>query len=343
MYCVGVCLPVLQGFFQLYLYVQTRSPHLSNYPAACQPTSLKPVNCPPLPSYCLNGFTGAIVRGQRASLASLARGEAFADPGIAWYLRLDNDLNTPRTYWPQMFRAFTEPHTKLMAALGIGPSEGDRVFGHQTHVRVGSPRYHYPLHFDMDTNWAQQLVGTKECTLFPPEEIVNLSPVPATPKNVRRLAGFPYWSQLTNPYEPVLEGGGKGVHSSRRRKQKRQKRSDLGASALAPRPEEATAWRGNLSDGDCVLIPFMWWHFFRDVPHGGRSGDMPPADDYKAGRCCGVMAQTFFNLNTSLVTRGDGTQGFAIPDAVTDFERDEYPILPPWKSGRDGHTVHIRR
>ncbi len=88
-------------------------------------------------------------------------------------------------------------------------------------------------HYDMATNIAVVVAGTRRFTLFPPEQIVNLYVGPVE----RTVAGQP--TSLVDPDNPDL--------------------------ARFPRFAEARehAVVGELAPGDAIFIPPMWWHHVR--------------------------------------------------------------------------------
>jgi len=88
-----------------------------------------------------------------------------------------------------------------------------------------------PLHFDEQENLFCQLKGNKEVVLFPPSNFENLYPFPQ---------GHPC---------------------------DRQSMIDIDNPDMSqfPKFKDATPYCAILEPGDCLYLPFMWWHQFRNL------------------------------------------------------------------------------
>jgi len=96
---------------------------------------------------------------------------------------------------------------------------------------IGMKNVLTPLHFDEQENLFCQLKGNKEVILFPPSNFENLYPFPQ---------GHPCDRQsMVDVMNPDLE--------------------------QFPKFQDATPYCAILEPGDCLYLPFMWWHQFRNL------------------------------------------------------------------------------
>ncbi|MEG3180251.1 cupin-like domain-containing protein [Sphingomonas sp. LT1P40] len=122
---------------------------------------------------------------------------------------------------PESVGSFAAENPLLLDVQGVDPR-----------IWVGNASRIAP-HYDMATNIAVVVAGTRRFTLFPPEQIVNLYVGPVE----RTVAGQP--TSMVDPDNPDL--------------------------TRFPRFAEAQrhALVGELESGDAIFMPPMWWHHVR--------------------------------------------------------------------------------